>query len=225
MPLKMRPQKMKKNILHKRGDYVYACINDLKVAEWWNPKGPANKSNFLKRSLHKQGILQTVTINMYEGREGVILNGAEIVNACRELQVMEVPVFVVMVAPEQEGECHVLLNERRGLLTDELKRKLMRERFDYYLGGNDEILSTEPTSYDAFETEEAIDMTGFLEAGQQAFENAKPIKLMRRCVFNLPPEYRDYPEIAMEALGIKSKSLLFIELLKCCVEDNRNEAA
>lgn len=219
---------MKKIKLVKRGNQHYTLVKNLLLPEWYKEDSTAEHDDILKRSLSNKGFLQPITINMYEGRQGVILNGVQTVKACQALQIHDVPVFLVYVKPEEEGECHVLLNERNSLLTEEQKRALMKERFNYYFGDDAEILNQEASMYDVLHVDDDdIDTSAQMRIAAIKYEKTKntPLKHIRKCTFNLPPEYRDYPERAMEAYGFESRSELFIQLLKYCVEGEENEAA
>lgn len=215
---------MKKISYTKKGNQLFAPINNLLVPEWYLKPTIPEKLNLIRKSLHDKGFLDSITINTFKGREGVILNGVQTLNACLDLGLTELPVFLAYVEPDQEAEVHVLLNEQVATLNEDQKRSLMKARFMKFFDVDEVLLNSEQSDFEDNLAEEVASIVKKADEKFNSFE-LKPRKTIRRCVFNLPYEYRDYPEIAMKALGFKSKSLLFIELLKCCVEEAGNEAA
>lgn len=211
----------------RRGHQRYASITDLKVPEWYCKVINPDQKDFLMASLQEKGFLQAITINIYPGREGVILNGVQIVKTCEALAITEIPVHRIYIQPEHEAECHILLNESRGRLSEQQKRTLMKQRFEIFFGENVGILTPQITPYEIIDegSTHVADYSNLMKVAEEQYQQAEPIKTVRRCVFNLPPEYYDYPEIAVKSFGLKSKSELFIQLLKFCVEDSVNHAA
>jgi hypothetical protein len=145
--------KMKKIKFQKRGDRTFALLSDLKVAEWYQKQLIVGKADFLKQSLQKKGFLRPIVINMYPGREGIIIDGVQIMLSCIDLGIEEVPVFEVNVDAQNERESHVLLNNAKSENDRQKELFLMRDKYYQYFAVDHEILDAKITPYDNLVTE------------------------------------------------------------------------
>ena len=85
-------------------------IKDLRFAEY-NPRSIKDK-NFerLQESLSEFGVATPITVNMYKGRENIIVGGHMRVRALEQQAELEVPCFIVYLDEAKEKLCNIALN-------------------------------------------------------------------------------------------------------------------
>jgi hypothetical protein len=90
-------------------------ISELKGADY-NPR-KLNMKDYkgLRDSLKKYGFLDPVLVNMFEGRENIIISGHQRLRAWKELGHETVPVIELNLPEEEEKELNIRMNRSAGM--------------------------------------------------------------------------------------------------------------
>lgn len=89
-------------------------ISDLKPAEY-NPRQISDKQFLdLKKSIEKLGTLEPAVINMFPGREGVIISGHQRIRIAKEMGASDYPCHEVSFPIEKEKQANIRMNRNGG---------------------------------------------------------------------------------------------------------------
>lgn len=133
-------------------------ITDLKLSEY-NPRTISEKAlNSLKRSIKEFGWLSPIVINMFPGRENVVISGHQRIKAAQELGQEEVPTIEVSLNPTKEKTLNLAMNKIGGEF-DEDKLIEVLEQIDQE---NEDLLALT-----GFNTEEVNYLLGLKEKDKQ----------------------------------------------------------
>jgi len=110
-------QIFKKKAIIKEGtgmQIIQRKISELIPADY-NPRR-MTKMQFedLKKSFENLGTLEPAVINMYPGRENVIISGHQRLKIAADLQMDEYPCVEVSFDPEKEKEANIRMNKSGG---------------------------------------------------------------------------------------------------------------
>jgi hypothetical protein len=200
-------QKLK---LENYGDQLFVPISQLSAPIWHRKNPIEGREHFLRNSITEHGVKRPIVINNRLSREGIIIDGLSTVQVARTLGIFDVPVFLVDVSEVDEKKYHALFNTSSTELSKEQMIRLMEADYQSYFEPDDEVLQLSEF-YDA------------IEAGENVIANtADDPRPIRKLICNLPPDMADYPESAMEAMGLTSISALVSTLIKLVLEDPAN---
>ena len=114
-------------------------IFQLKFAEY-NPRTISKKEyKYLKKSLTEFGIVETIVVNTYKGRENVIVGGHQRVRILQDLGYESVICSLVELPLEQEMKLNLSLNKNGGKFDDDMLINYFDEEvlFDVGFTAND----------------------------------------------------------------------------------------
>jgi len=93
---------------------VHRKISELKPAEY-NPRSLSEKQfEDLKKSFKNLGTLEPAVINMYPGRENVIISGHQRLKVAADLKMTEYPCLEVSFPLKKEKEANIRMNKNTG---------------------------------------------------------------------------------------------------------------
>lgn len=102
-------------------------IEKLRHSEY-NPRiMPDEEMKKLEKSIAEFGLVEPIVVNIYPGRENIIVGGHQRVLAARNLGYLEVPVFYVSLPPEKEKILNLALNRISGTWDEEKLGVLLNE--------------------------------------------------------------------------------------------------
>lgn len=109
-------------------------INDLNFAEY-NPRTISKKEyKDLKKSLTEFGIVETIVVNTYKGRENVIVGGHQRVRILQDFGYESVICSVVELPLDKEMKLNLRLNKNGGKFDDDMLINYFDEEVLYEVG-------------------------------------------------------------------------------------------
>jgi len=109
-------------------------INDLNFAEY-NPRTISKKEyKDLKKSLTEFGIVETIVVNTYKGRENVIVGGHQRVRILQDFGHESVICSLVKLPLDKEMKLNLRLNKNGGKFDDDMLINYFDEEVLYEVG-------------------------------------------------------------------------------------------
>lgn len=131
--------------------------NEINVAEYNPRKITPKKKKELRDSMVKYGLREPLKVNMYEGRENVLISGHQRLKIAKELGMDLVPVTFEFLPLEDEKEMNLRLNKNGGEFDMELVMEVVDREILLEIGFMDKEL---PKVLSEFEQKfEDIDIT------------------------------------------------------------------
>lgn len=149
---------------------VMKNVKDLKYAEYNPRKMDKTEKAKLRRSMEEFGVVEPVVVNMYKGRENVIIGGHQRIDIAKELKMWNVPCVETNLPPEKEKLLNLALNRVHGEWDEEKLTNVFKE-----------IASFTSADYNA------IELTGFDEQeiknllGESEFIDDKTYEICPTC--------------------------------------------
>lgn len=189
------------------GDCPYVEVNNLRKPGYYKKKTiEGTHQSQLRQSISLNGVKRPLVINEYPDREGVIIDGVETWKISKELNIVDLPVYVLNVPEEKEREIHYLLsikcNEYHQTDIEAVIEKL-KAPYEGYFDKLPKLLEPEfePIDLDL----KANDLNNI-----QLRKHTFPLRL--------DEQYKEYPEKLQQLIGAKSRNEAIVKLIVLAVE-------
>ncbi len=111
---------------------VTFSITDLKEPDYRIKETIENRYQQLVRSIRDNGLIQPIIVNQNQNRKNIVINGWEIVSACKELRITKIDGYMVSLDFETEKRAHFDLNNQITCFSEHQIQELLNKSYDDY---------------------------------------------------------------------------------------------
>jgi hypothetical protein len=198
---------MKKLKFTTYGNQLFVNTQSLQVSDYYAKREiEGENKKLLIEGVKVNGVKRPIVINTYPGREGVIIDGVEIYKISCELNICELPCYLVEVTEEKEKELHYLFSiKTREYSIDNIIEQLKanQDYFSFFKG-----FKIPGTSHDDI----------FNDAAKMLLNGDKNFNRIKGFPLRIIDKYKSYPEKLKVLMGAKSQNEAIVKLIVEVVE-------
>jgi hypothetical protein len=123
--------------MKKRLEIIYKPISELIEPEYNPRKITAKQREEIKKSITTFGFVQPIVVNMFKGRENIVIGGNQRVRIARALGYDEAPCILLELNEKQEKELNLRLNKNQAEFDFEALNTYFERELLYDVGFTD----------------------------------------------------------------------------------------
>lgn len=184
----------------------YVTVKGLRIPHYYAKKEiEGDGKRLLIESVKVNGVKKPIVINTYPGREGIIIDGAEIYKISLGLGIEELPCYCLDVPQEKEKELHYLFSTNvREYSIDEIINQLSQEYLDLFA----DMRIPKELHNDIFEVADE----------ELKIDEVLDLQRIKSFPLRFQEKYGDYPKKLQGITGAKSQNEAIVKLIIDVVE-------